>query len=307
MPVMRVGITPSSFAESDPTPLKILIASGVEVIENPYRRRLTESEAFNFVLDKDGLIAGLEPLNIKVLQNALKLKAIARVGIGVDNIDLNAARELNIKVSNTPDGPTNSVAEMTVTAALNLCRNLLETNTKLHQGQWIKTIGKGLQGLKVLFVGYGRIGRRTAELMLPFGAKIIIVDPCIEEKNLEPGGCLMNLEEGLHGADIITLHASGDETIIGEEQFRQMKDGVILLNSARGTLVDENALINAIESGKVAGAWFDAFWDEPYNGPLLKYDNVLLTPHISTYTEQCRLSMEMDAVTNLLKDLGLNK
>jgi D-3-phosphoglycerate dehydrogenase len=277
------------------------------VFENPYRRRLTESEAFNFISDKDGLIAGLEPLNIKVLQNALKLKAIARVGIGVDNIDLNAARELNIKVSNTPDGPTNSVAEMTVTAALNLCRNLLETNTTLHQGQWIKTIGKSLQGLKVLFIGYGRIGRRTAELMLPFGAKTIIVDPYIEKKNLERGECPMNLEEGLHRADIITLHASGHETIIGKEQFRQMKDGVILLNSARGTLVDENALINAIESGKVAGAWFDAFWDEPYNGPLLKYDNVLLTPHISTYTEQCRLSMEMDAVTNLLKDLGLNK
>lgn len=305
MPKMRVGVTTSSFASSDPAPKEALESAGVEVIDNPYKRRLTEQEAFDFLVDKNGLIAGLEPLNRKVLENAKNLKAIARVGIGMDNVDIDAAGSLGIKVSNTPDGPTNAVAEMTVTAALALSRKLPETNRKMHEGQWAKTISRGLVGQNVLFVGYGRIGRGTAELMRPFGVKILVVDPYIDPKDLSLGEQFVSLQEGLTIADIISLHANGHDTIIGKDEFQLMKNGAILLNSARGELVSEDTLIDAFDSGKVSGAWFDAFWEEPYKGRLLQYNNMLLTPHVSTYTEQCRLSMEMDAVNNLLHDLGL--
>ena len=161
MPKMRVGVTTSSFASSNPAPKEVLESAGIEVIDNPYKRRLTEQETFDFLADKDGLIAGLEPLNQRVLENAKNLSAIARVGIGMANVDIDAAGRLGIKVSNTPDGPTNAVAEMTITAALTLSRKLPETNRKMHEGQWVKTISRGLAGQNVLFVGYGRIGRRT--------------------------------------------------------------------------------------------------------------------------------------------------
>jgi len=307
MAQLKVGITPSSFASSNPAPKIALEKAGIEVIDNPYKRRLSEDEAFDFLSDKDGLIAGLEPLTEKVMGNSKSLKAIARVGIGIENIDLDAARKLSIKVSNTPDGPTNAVAEMTVTAALMLSRKLLEANHELHAGRWTKIIGRGLTGQKVLFVGYGRIGQNAASLMRIFGAEILVCDPFIEKTQLTENEQLVLLNEGLAQADIISLHANSRDIIIGPEQFDSVKNGAILLNSARGELVDEAALIQAIESGKIASAWFDAFWEEPYKGRLLEFDNIILSPHMGTYTEQCRLSMEMDAVNNLIRDLGIQK
>lgn len=302
---LKVGITPSSFAQGDASPLEALRAAGVEVIENPYQRRLTEDEAFDYLADKDGLIAGLEPLTRNVLGNAKSLKAIARVGIGLDNVDMDAARDLGMKVSNTPDGPTDAVAELTVAMALTLGRDVLEINREMHQGRWYKKLGSALSEQTVLFIGYGRIGRKTASLMRAFGARILVVDPALEQAKLPGGEQLVELDDGLAQADVISLHANCARPILDAEKFAKCKPGVILLNSARGELVDEAALINALESEIVAAGWFDAFWQEPYQGRLLAFDNMVLTPHVGTYTGQCRLTMEMDAVRNLLKDLGL--
>jgi len=125
---MVVAISPSSFSALDSTPLNLLESAGVEIIPNPLGRRLTEEEIISHLEGVDGLIAGLEPLNRRVLSSALQLKSIARVGIGMDNVDLEAAKELGIKVSNTPDGPTRAVAEMTLAAMLSLCRQILPSN-----------------------------------------------------------------------------------------------------------------------------------------------------------------------------------
>jgi D-3-phosphoglycerate dehydrogenase len=301
-----VAIGPSSFAEKDPTPLSLLKEAGVEIKPNPFGRRLTEEEIIAHLEGVDGLIAGLEPLNRKVLSSASpRLQALARVGIGMDNVDSQAARELGIAVSNTPDPPAIAVAELTLSALLSLARQLGPSNNALHRGEWKKIIGKGLVGAQVLIVGYGRIGRRVAHLLRAFGAEILVHDPFLEEGSLNVGENVISLEEGLAVAEVISLHASGKETILGPEEFARMREGVVLLNSARGELVDEDALVAALSTGKVAGAWFDAFWKEPYQGPLASFDQVLLTPHVGTYTEQCRLEMESQAARNLLKDLGL--
>jgi len=302
---LRVAIGPSSFAQEDKTPLQMLEDSGVEVKPNPYSRRLTEDEIIGHLEGVDGLIAGLEPLNRRVLSSAPQLKAIARVGIGVTNVDFEAAAEFDVKISNTPDPPAAAVAELTVTALLALCRKLMPTNAALHRKEWKKTIGAGLLGAKVLLVGYGRIGRRVAHLLRAFGAKILVCDPFIQQDSLCHGEIQVNLAEGLGEADVVSLHASGTEVLIGSDQFQQMREGVILLNSARGELVQEEALVAALESGKVAGAWLDAFWEEPYTGKLTEFDRVLLTPHVGTYTQRCRLDMESEAVRNLLRDLGV--
>ena len=301
----RIAISTSSFASEDAAPLELLDSAGVEVVPNPYGRRLREDEIIEHLKEIDGLIAGLEPLNRRVLGSADRLKVIARVGIGMANVDVEAAHELGIKVSNTPEGPTEAVAEMTMTAMLALCRGLEPANAQMHRGEWHKTINVGLAGTKILLVGYGRIGRRVGELARVFGAEILVVDPYIESGSLKNDEILMSLDEGLAQAEIVSLHTSGADCVLGEAEIEKMRDGALLLNSARGELVNESALVGALESGKIRGAWLDAFWQEPYRGPLLQFDQVLLTPHASTYTRQCRRSMEETAVRNLLRDLGV--
>jgi D-3-phosphoglycerate dehydrogenase len=304
--VVRIAIGPSSFAEEDDAPLRRLRAAGCEIVPNPFGRRLTEAEIIRHLDGVDGLVAGLEPLNAKVLASAPKLRAIARVGIGMENVDAKAAGERGIKVSNTPEGPTQAVAELTMAAMLALCRRLAPTDAALHRGEWKKVIGQGLDGSKLLLIGFGRIGRRVSRLAAAFGAHTLVYDPYLPAEEI-PGGVTHahELHEALALADIVSLHAGGQATLLGAKEFAAMKDGAIVLNSARGELVDEDALIAALDSGKIAGAWFDAFWKEPYTGRLTKYEQVLLTPHVGTYTRQCRLGMETTAAENLLRDLGL--
>ena len=301
-PVIAIG--PSSFAEKDDTPLRLLEAAGCIIKPNPFGRRLTESEIIAHLEGADGLIAGLEPLNCVVLKSAHpRLKALARVGIGVANVDFDAARDFGVLVSSTPDGPIDAVAEMTLAALLSLARNLVPTNAALHRGEWTKSIGLGLRDAKVLLIGYGRIGKRVGDLLRAFGVEIFVCDPALSGTPQDVN--VVELNEGLAHADVISLHASGEDCILDAAAFVLMKPGVLLLNGARGGLVDESSLLAALDSGKVAGVWFDAFWEEPYTGPLTRYEQAILTPHVGTYTERCRLQMETEAVRNLLRDLGL--
>lgn len=303
-----VAIGPSSFAQEDDAPRRRLEAAGVSVKENPFGRRLTEEETVAHLAGCDGLIAGLEPLNRRVIASAApQLKAIARVGIGVANVDFDAAAEFNVKVSSTPDGPIDAVAEMTLAALLALNRRLIASNQALHQGAWKKEIGLGLGGAKTLLIGYGRIGRRVGALLRAFGATVLVHDPYIDDNGLTQGERRVTLDVGLVEADVVSLHAAGESCILGSAQFAMMKRGVVLLNSARGGLVDEQALIDALDNGVVGAVWFDAFWQEPYAGPLTNYPQALLTPHVATYTRQCRLHMESAAVENLLRDLTVNE
>lgn len=301
-----VAIGPSSFAEEDAAPRRMLEAAGIEVRDNPFGRRLTEAEIIEHLRGVDGLVAGLEPLNRRVLASAApRLRAVARVGIGMTNVDQDAARELGIRVSNTPDGPVEAVAEMTVAALLALGRRLAPMNEALHAGAWKKAIGFGLGGLEVLLIGYGRIGRRVGELLRVFGARLLVCDPMLPAGASLGDATRVDLDAGLARTDVLSLHASGASCILDAAAFAKMKPGVVLLNSARGELVDEAALIAALDAGKVAGGWFDAFAKEPYEGPLTRYPQMLLTPHAATYTRQCRLRMETEAVENVLRDLGV--
>ena len=303
---VRVAIGSSSFAAEDDSPLEMLRAAGCDVALNPYGRRLDEAETIAHLAKADGLVAGLEPLTKRVIASAPQLKAIARVGIGMTNVDLDAARELGVKVSNTPDEPTQAVAEMTMAALLALCRPMAAMNAALHAGDWRKLMGTGLAGTPVLIIGFGRIGRRVAALLDAFRAVVYVHDPYVEADAFPAYAHRADsLAGGLAAARIVTLHASGADCLLDAAAFDAMQDGTRLLNSARGELVDEEALIAALDSGRVAGAWFDAFWTEPYAGPLCGYEQVLLTPHVSTYTRECRLAMETAAARNLLRDLGM--
>lgn len=303
---LKVIIGPSSFAEIDKTPLKRLIAAGYEVVDNPYKRKLTKKELLDlFEDDVVGIIAGLETLDREVLGKS-QIQVISRVGAGLSNVDLEAARDLSIQVFNTPDAPTDAVAELTIGAMLSLLRMINQMDRVLHNGTWQKKIGVQLHGKTVAIIGFGRIGRRVAELLSPFGVKILVVDPYVDE-NACAGYRKVTLQSALPEADIVSIHSSGIDCIVGEREFSLMKKGGYLLNVARGGVISELSLIEAIENGTVAGAWIDTFEEEPYKGPLCAYQNVILTPHVGSYTTECRSRMEGEAVENFLKALELCK
>jgi D-3-phosphoglycerate dehydrogenase len=293
----KVLIGPSSFGELDAAPLEKLKAHGFEIIPNPFRRKLTKPELKSLLAGVTGLIAGLETINREVMAGS-SLKVISRCGVEMSNIDLEAARELGIIVRNTPDAPTAAVAELTVGAMLGLLRMIPLMDRELHEKKWSKKIGTQLSGKTVAIIGFGRIGRYVARLLKPFDVKLLAVDNAL--KGIIEQVKIVSLKEALAQADIVTLHVSGTSRILGKSEFAMMKDGVYVFNAARGGVIDEDSLLEVIKAGKVAGAWLDTFTEEPYQGPLTDCPQVILTPHVGSYSRECRQRMEMEAVDNLL-------
>ncbi|MCR4337230.1 MAG: phosphoglycerate dehydrogenase [Candidatus Omnitrophica bacterium] len=299
---LKVFISTSTFAEIDLRPLEKLKKQGLEVTRNPYQRRLSKEEALRLYPQYDGLIAGLELLDREVLQASRRLKVISRSGAGMSNVDMKAARELGIKVFNTPLAPTNAVAELTIGGLLSVQRHIAMMDAAMHQGRWEKNLGCEVKGKTVTIIGCGNIGQRVAALLEPFGVRIIVVDIKTQEKcHYEQ----MSLKEALGVADIVTLHCSGETCLLGVQEFSWMKKGVVILNAARGGLIDEKALVKALDAQHVRGAWLDTFELEPYQGPLLQYPQVVMTPHVGSYTRECRSEMEMEAVNNLIAGFRL--
>lgn len=291
-----VAIGTASFGKADDAPLRVLREAGVEIRPNTLGRTLDEDETLAHVQGADGWIAGAERVSRRVLEGAPRLRAVARVGVGLDTVDLAAAEALGVAVSRTPDAPTDAVAEMTLAALLSLCRGLGPMSAAMREGRWERVLGSSVQGKRVLVVGHGRIGRRTAELVRALGAVVLVCDPA------DPSG--ITLEEGLAQADVVSLHAEGGQTILDAAAIARMRKGALLLNSARGELVDETALLAALDDGRIAGCWLDVFRDEPYRGPLAAHPKVLATPHAATFTRECRLRMELEAAHNVLRDLA---
>ena len=299
---MNVLITTSSFSKDA---IQVLEQSGFEVINNPYKRKITQIELASLLEGVCGVIAGLEQYDYDILSKS-ELKVISRCGAGISNIDLNGAKDLNITVYNTPEGPTQSVAELTIGCLLTLIRDVPNVNNLMHKGKWEKVTGHLLKDMNVLLIGYGRIGRSVAKILDAIGAKILVFDPFVSSEDIPGNFTKVDLDAGIKIADVITLHSSGEDLILGEKEFGLMKEGVYLLNGARGGLIDEDALENSLISGQIVGAWLDTFQEEPYHGKLSNYDQVILTPHIGSYTYEGRRKMEIDAVNNLIKGLDIN-
>ena len=296
---MRIVVGASSFAASSDKAINMLTEAGVEVGKNPYGRKLTKEETIEHLKGADGLLAGLEILDEEVISTANNLKAIARIGIGMDNVDMEACNKHGIKLSNTPDAPTAAVAEMALATLLTIGHEIISCNNDVHNMVWKKRIGFSLIGLKVLIIGYGRIGKRFADYLRALGSEILVYDPWQKEISEE------NLKEALGKADVVSLHASGKEMILTEDMLDALKNGSTVLNCARGALIDEDALYDRLKSGKIANYWGDVFSEEPYTGKLVECENAILTPHISTYNSLCRESMEIEAVKNIMEDLGI--
>ena len=303
----NILISTSSFAEYDKSALAD-ISNEFNVILNPCKRTLKEAEIRELLVGNNisGLIAGTEPLSENVLTAAKELKVISRCGAGLDNIDLRVATKLGIKVFNTPDAPTNAVAELTLGLILDCLRKISLSNIMIRNGVWIKTMGNLLQGKIVGIIGFGRIGKAVGRLVRAFGAEVIYND-LIQVIEFD-GAKRVKLDELLMSADITSLHVpfvKTDDYFINADKISLLKEGAILINTSRGGLVDEDAVYHALKSGKFASAGFDVFEKEPYSGKLTELDNVVLTCHIGSYAIESRILMERQAVENLLR--GLNE
>jgi len=302
--VSKVLITTSSFNLGNFAQAKSLHDAGISIEVNPHGRRLSEDEVADLVAtDVIAILAGLEPLTDRVLSNAKSLRVIARCGTGLDSVDLQAASRLGIDVFNTPDAPTQAVAELTIAHMLNSLRHISTTDSNMRSGKWTPTMGSLLATKTVGLIGVGRIGSAVAKLAQAFGARVIGFDPVVNSHNSVE---LLSLDEVLNQSDIVSLHVPiNDQThhIVNASAISRMKPGSIVVNVSRGGLIDESALHDALISQHLSGAALDCFEDEPYSGPLLQIPSVHVTAHMGSYARETRDLMEVEASTNLVNGL----
>ncbi|HQH70502.1 MAG TPA: phosphoglycerate dehydrogenase [bacterium] len=301
----KILVTTAPFGEADPAPLELLKAAGVSYNLNPFGRRFQEDELAEMIGPYHVLIAGTEPITRRVLERAPNLKHISRVGIGLDSVDLNAARELGIQVSYTPDAPAPAVAELAAGQMLNLLRFVPQADRGMRRGTWKRLMGRRLSECVVGIIGLGRIGKRVTCHLAGFGPKILVNDIAPDHDFIERQCLFLVEKEQIHReADIITLHVPltpETQGLIGPRELAMMKPDALLINTARGGIVDEAALAAALRAGKLGGAAVDVFEQEPYTGELIGLENCLLTCHMGSCSLDCRVRMEREATEEAVR------
>ena len=278
-------------------------SSDLQVVYNDSGKRLSEDQLIAQRPSRCvGIIAGLEPLSRRVLEQYPDLKVIARLGTGMDTVDLSAAEERGIAVVGTPDATTNAVAELTLGLMIAALRGIATADRGIRSGSWTQVQGGLIKGRVVGVIGFGRIGRRVAELAEAFGARVVYYDPFTVGDDPR---CCRTLDGLLDTSDIVTLHSPlNDDTrgLIGKAQLQRLREGGLVVNVARGGLVDESALVESVKSGRLSAA-IDCFADEPYTGPLRELDGVVLTSHMGSLTAETRQEMEVSAVRSVVAEL----
>ncbi|HHU87237.1 MAG: phosphoglycerate dehydrogenase [Pelotomaculaceae bacterium] len=302
--------------------MKVLVLDGVEEeglaalrrepdIELDIRGKMTEDELLEVIGECDGIIVrSATKVTARVLENAPKLKVVGRAGVGVDNIDITAATTRGILVVNAPGGNTIAAAEHTIAMMMSMARKIPQANASLKAGKWDKKSYMGVEVRdKVLgVIGLGRIGSAVAKRAQGLEMKVVAYDPYITEENAGLLGIkLLPLDDLLQLADFITVHlplSKESKYILGERAFSLMKDGARIINCARGGVVDEKALYEALKSGKVAGAALDVFEQEPNtDSPLFELDNFIATPHLGASTSEAQLCVACDVAEEIVAAL----
>ena len=241
------------------------------------------------------VIRSATKLTADLIERGERLKVIGRAGVGVDNVDVEAATRRGIVVANAPESTVTSASEHTVGLLVALARNIPQAHAALKQGRWERSAWGGveLEGKTLGVLGFGRIGQQVARRALGLGMRVVAYDPFVAKERYRELGVerAETAEDVLRAAEFLTLHLPlTDETrgFLGVEAIAQLPDGARVINAARGELVDEGALVEALRSGKLAAAAIDVFPQEPYSGPLLELDNVVVTPHLAASTEEAQ-------------------
>jgi len=306
--MFKAFITTVPFADKNRLPLELLESAEIDYLINPLNKKLTEDELAEMVTDFDVIIAGTEPITAKVMDNASNLKHISRVGIGLDSVDLMAAEARGIKVSYTPDAPAPAVAELTIGMMLTLLRSVQVSNSQMHAGQWHRFFGRRLSNVSIGIIGAGRIGKGVIKHLQGFGNPHILVNDI--EPDLQFGDEYelewVSKEQIYREADIISLHlplTGKTKNLIRTEHLRMMKEDAIILNTARGGIINEDDLYDVLQTEHLSGAAIDVFDFEPYTGKLRDIERCLLTAHMGSMSVDCRTRMEIEATEEAVRFL----
>jgi D-3-phosphoglycerate dehydrogenase len=303
---LRALITTVPFADTNRLPIELFESAGIDYEINPLGRRLKEEELADMAADFDILIAGTEPITERVMSRAPRLKLISRVGIGLDSVDLLAAERRGIKVSYTPDAPAPAVAELTIGLMLSLLRSVHVANLQMHAGKWHRQLGRRIAEVTVGIIGTGRIGARVLRRISAFGTPRVLVNDIAPNLKLVPELKLewVGKEEIYREADLISLHVpltAQTKNMIRDEQLMMMKPTALLINVARGGIVNEADLARVMRSGHLGGAAIDVFEHEPYTGELTGIERCLLTAHMGSMSVDCRSRMEIEATEEAVR------
>jgi D-3-phosphoglycerate dehydrogenase len=302
----RVLVTATSYAMNDPTLRSDLEEAVGEVTYNTTEHPLTATELTAIIRGIDGMIAGLDEISGEVIEAADRLRVIARYGVGLDRVDLEAARRKGVVVTNTPGANAVSVAELTVGLMVALARHIVDAHQRTKAGEWPRLNGTTLAGKTIGLLGLGSIGSHVAQMLSGFNCRVIGYDPAVGRQDAARLGVeWTDRDEVIRGADFLSLHlpaTPATENMLNRELIAMMKNGAYLVNTARSELIDEDALIEALESGKIAGVALDTFRHEPpgANHPLLQYEQVLATPHTGSHTDDSTNAMGRMALNDSL-------
>jgi phosphoglycerate dehydrogenase-like enzyme len=308
--VTRVLITCKQLQQTIDGYRAIFADNGIEIDLPELVQQLSEAELLEIIDRYDGVIAGDDQFTARVLEKASRLRILAKWGVGVDGIDLDAARRLGIPVKNTPNVFHDEVADAVAGYIVLLARQLHRLDRSVRDGGWLKIRGMTLSGKVLGVIGMGSIGRAVAVRGAAFGMQVLGYDvaPPSPELVARSGARMVSLEELIRSSDFISLNCNltpGNRGMLGADEFARMKDGVFIINTARGRLIDQAALVAALRSGKVAGAALDVFEEEPLpaGDPLRSFESCIFGTHNGSNTHEAVLRVNEMAIKNLLDGL----
>ena len=308
---MKVLVTPTSLGASSTLPAMVkLRAAADEIVYNTSGGPLHADQLIPLLADVDGVVAGLDDYTAEVIDAAgPQLKIISRYGVGSDRVDIPAANARGIVVKVTPGANAIAVAELALGLMFGLARSIPALDRAVRAGGWPRSHGMELTGKTLGIVGVGAIGRELAKRAEGIGMSVVGHDPVVDDETMKAAGIApLSLAELLATADVVSLHVpllDSTRHIIDAAALASMKKGALLVNTARGGLIDEAAALDALKSGQLGGLALDAYEVEPPAGsPLFELDNVIATPHTGAHTDEATAKMAQMAVDNLLEVLG---
>jgi len=303
---MRVFVSTHPFSSTSSLPMQLIKENGIELSVNEHGRKNSSEELAQDIKDAEVLIAGTEKITEEVFKNAPNLKLISRVGIGLDGIDFDLCRKYGVRVAYTPDAPTMAVAELCVGMMMDLARNITTTNNNLkNDATWQRHMGTLLYGKTIGIFGMGRIGKSLVHLLAAFNVKFLVHDIVPDLAfgrlyNIE----FVNKEKLLKKSDIVSINVplkSDTINFIGSKELSMMQSHAMLINTARGGIVNEQELYEALRNGIIASAAVDVFEEEPYTGKLRELENCILTCHMGASTIDSRTDMEVQALEEAIR------
>ena len=293
----KIFIATSSFSELTTSVKAIAKKKNFLFKKNPLKKKLTSDQLVKYAKDCNYIIAGTEIYNQKTLDKLTKLKYIFRLGSGIDNLDIDYLKKKKIKFKKSIVTPEIAVAELIIGYIFSIYRHIVEHNNDLKNKIWKKRMGSILNGKTVGIIGYGKVGKYLYKLLKDFGVKILVNDK--KKINIEN----TNINKLIKKSDIISLNTNlySKEKLLDKKKLKLCKKNCIIINTSRPEVIDYDYLYLILKTKKILGAGLDVFMKEPYLGKLTNLDNVILTPHIGSYSKEIRSKMEKEALKNILK------